>query len=67
VGAEGDGAGVEIRVFDGVDSEVDRSEAAHAASVRPCASADSAKTVRIEARASAGHMDAVLGQRLTGK
>jgi hypothetical protein len=64
---EGNGAGVEIRAFEGADSEVDRAEAAYAASVRPCAAADSAKSVRLEARASAGHIDAVLGERVTGK
>jgi hypothetical protein len=67
VGVEGNGAGVEIRAFEGADSEVDRAEAAYAASVRPCAAADSARSVRLEARASAGHMDAVLGERVIGK
>jgi len=67
LGVEGPGAGVEIRAFDGADSEVDRCEAAHAASARACAASDSAKSVRFEARASAGRVDAILGERLTGK
>jgi hypothetical protein len=67
LGVEGAGAGVEIRVFDGGDAELDRSEAAHAAGVRVCAAADSPKSVRFEARASAGRLDAVLGERVTGK
>jgi hypothetical protein len=64
IGAQGEGSGVELRVFDAADgSEVDRSESAHAASVRACAPADAARGVRFEARASAGHMDAVIGER----
>jgi hypothetical protein len=67
IGVEGSGAGVEIRAFEGGDLEVDRSEAAYAAGVRPCASPDTSKIVRLEARASAGRMDAVLGVRVTGR
>jgi len=67
VGAQGDGLGVELRALDGADGEeVDRSESAHAASVRVCA-ADSPRTVRFEARAAAGRMSAVIGERWTGK
>jgi hypothetical protein len=62
VGVQGDGAGVEARVFEGTD-EIDRSEAAHAASVRACAPPEAARSVRFEVRASAGHVDAVLGER----
>jgi hypothetical protein len=62
VGAQGSGAGVELRIFEGSD-EIDRSEAAHAASVTACATADGPRAVRFEVRASAGHMDAVLGER----
>jgi hypothetical protein len=64
VGAQGDGAGVEARVFDAEDGEIDRSEDAHAASVRACAGPDGARTVKIEVRASAGRLDAVLGERV---
>ncbi len=67
VGVEGSGAGVELRVFEGVDAEIDRSEAVYAVAVRACASADAPKRVRFEAHASAGRVDAILGERLTGK
>jgi hypothetical protein len=66
VGVQGDGAGVEARVFEGSD-EIDRSEAAHAASVRACATAEAPRTVRFEVRASAGHVDAVLGERASNR
>ncbi len=66
IGAQGDGAGIEVRVFEGTD-EIDRSEAAHAASVKACASTDAARGVRFEARASAGHVDAVLGERTSNR
>ena len=66
VGAQGEGSGVELRAFDAADgSEVERSESAHAASVHVCSPADAARGVRFEARASAGHMDAVIGERTT--
>ena len=64
VGGQGDGAGIEVRVFEGTD-EIDRSEAAHAASVKVCSTAETARAVRIEVRASAGHLDAVLGERMS--
>ena len=64
VGAQGDGAGIEARVFEGGD-EIDRSEAAHAVSVKACATPEAARAIRIEVRASAGHMDAVLGERIS--
>jgi hypothetical protein len=64
IGAQGEGAGVEVRVFDVDGSEIDRSESAHAAGVRACAGPEAARTVKIEVRASAGRMDAVLGERL---
>jgi hypothetical protein len=64
IGAEGSGAGIELRAFDPAEgSEVDRSEASHAASVRACAPAGAARDVRFEARATAGRMDAVIGER----
>jgi hypothetical protein len=68
IGTQGEGLGVELRAIDGADGEeIDRSEAAHAASVRACATADAARTVRFEARASAGHLEAVIGERTTAK
>jgi hypothetical protein len=66
VGAEGPGAGVEIRVFDGTGTEIDRSESAHAASVRACATPDASRSVRIDLRASAGRMVALLSVGSTG-
>ncbi len=54
VGVEGSGAGVELRAFDGPETEVDRSEAAYAAGVRACAPANSARSVRLEARSLGG-------------
>jgi hypothetical protein len=63
IGAQGDGAGIELRAIDpGDGSDLDRSDAAHAATVRVCAAANTARDVRFEARASAGHMDAILGE-----
>jgi hypothetical protein len=65
LGAQGEGMGIELRAFDGVDgAEIDRCEAPHAASVRACAKPDSGRTVRFEARASAGRLEAVVGTDL---
>jgi hypothetical protein len=65
VGVQGDGAGVELRAFDPADgTDLDRSEAAHAATVRACASPTTAREVRFEARASAGRLDALVGERV---
>jgi len=60
-GVEGDGAGVDLRAIDGA-GEMDRQEGAEAAAVRACAPADRGDTVRIEMRASAGRLDAVVGE-----
>jgi hypothetical protein len=67
VGAQGDGAGIELRAFDESDTEIDRSEASHAASVRACAPSDLARGVRFEVRSSAGRVTAVLGERTSAK
>jgi hypothetical protein len=64
LGAEGEGAGIEARVFDAEEGEIDRSEDAHAVSVRACAGGDAPRTVKLEVSASAGRLDAVLGERL---
>lgn len=67
VGAQGDGAGVELRAFDASDgAEIDRSEAAAAAGVRACASPEAPRAVRFEVRASAGKLDAIIGERTSG-
>ncbi|HXN32679.1 MAG TPA: hypothetical protein VN894_12490 [Polyangiaceae bacterium] len=66
VGAEGEGAGIELRALDPADgTDFDRSEAVHAASVRACAPAGIAREARFEVRASAGHVDAIVGERTT--
>jgi hypothetical protein len=62
VGAQGEGMGIEVRIFEGSE-ELDRAEAAHAASVKACAPPDGPRAVRLEVRASAGHLDAILGER----
>ena len=65
VGVQGEGAGVELRVVEGVDTEIDRAEAAYAATVRACAAADQGpRAVRFEARASTGRLDGIAGERL---
>jgi hypothetical protein len=66
VGGQGEGAGIEARVFEGSD-EIDRSEAAHAVSVKACASSDGPRAVRFEVRLSSGHMEAVLGERTSAE
>jgi hypothetical protein len=64
IGAQGDGAGIELRALDPTDgTDLDRSESAHAASVRVCAPPSAAREARFEARASAGHLDAIVGER----
>jgi hypothetical protein len=66
IGAQGEGSGVDLRAFDGAEgAEIDRSEASLAASVRACASPDAPRSVRFEASASAGRVDAVIGERVS--
>ena len=68
VGVQGEGAGVELRAWDTKDStDVDRSESSHAASVRACALPEGPRSVRFELRASAGRVDAVIGEQTSGK
>lgn len=68
VGAQGEGAGLDLRAWDVKDTvDLDRSEAAHAASVRACASAEGARSVRFDLSASAGRVDAVIGEQSSGK
>jgi hypothetical protein len=63
IGAEGEGTGLELRLFDAVSGdELDRSHGQNAVAVRTCAGA-STRTVRIEARATAGKLDVVIGER----
>jgi hypothetical protein len=64
VGVQGEGAGIDLRASDPADAaDIDRAEAAHAASVRACAPADAARSVRFDVRASAGRVDAVVGEQ----
>ena len=66
IGAQGEGAGIELRAVDPVDgSDYDRSEAAYAATVRACAPPAIARQARFEVRASAGRMEAIVGERTT--
>jgi hypothetical protein len=64
-GAEGEGTGLELRMFDsGSSEEIDRSHGAHAAGVRGCAPASGPRTVRLELRATTGKLEVVVGERL---
>ena len=68
VGVQGEGAGVDLRASDPKDgADVDRSEAAHAASVRACAPADGSRSVRFDLSASAGRVDALVGEQTSGQ
>lgn len=63
-GVQGEGTGVEARVFDtGTSDEIDRSHGSNAVSIRACAPASAARGVRIELRATSGKLDAVVGER----
>lgn len=66
-GVAGDGTGLELRLFDAVSGEeLDRSHGQTAAGVKACAATAAARSVRVEARATAGRLDAVIGERVTG-
>ncbi len=62
-GVEGQGTGIDLAAFDETGAAVDRAEGARATGVRACAAPATGAVVRIEARASAGQLDAVLGER----
>jgi hypothetical protein len=65
VGGQGEGTGIELRAFEADGGgEIDRSEAAHAVGVRACAPADQVRNVRLEVQASAGRMEAIIGERV---
>jgi hypothetical protein len=65
VGVQGDGTGVDLRVFDvGTGDEIDRSHAATGARVQACAAGNAARGVRIELRATSGKLDAIVGERM---
>ena len=64
VGVQGDGTGLELRMFDAVTGEeLDRSHGQFSGMVRACAGS-APRSVRIEARATAGKLDAVVGERI---
>lgn len=64
-GVEGEGTGLELRIFDATSGdELDRSHGQFSAGVRACA-AGSPRSVHIEARATAGKLDAVFGERVS--
>jgi hypothetical protein len=68
IGAQGEGAGIDLRVVDSADgTDLDRSEAAHAVTVRACAPSVAARDVRFEARASAGRLETIVGERTLGE
>jgi hypothetical protein len=66
-GVEGDGTGLELRMFDAVSGdELDRSHGQVSAKVQACAGSGPA-SVRVEARATAGKLDAIIGERVVEK
>lgn len=68
VGVQGEGGGVDLRASNPADgTDIDRSQAAHAASVRACAPLDAPRAVKFDLRASAGRVDAVVGVESSAK
>ena len=66
IGVEGEGTGLELRMFDAVSGdELDRSHGQISAGVRACAGS-AARSVRVESRATAGKLSAVIGERIVG-
>jgi hypothetical protein len=66
VGAEGEGTGLEGRILERASGdEIDRSHASHAISLGACATPGAPRVVRVELRASAGKLDAVVGERVS--
>lgn len=62
-GVEGEGTGIETRIFDATTGEeLDRSHGQNAAGLGACA-AGATRSVRVEAHATAGKLDAVIGER----
>jgi hypothetical protein len=66
-GAQGDGAGLDLRASTPDSTDVDRCQAAHAVSVRACAVGDESRSVRFDLRASAGRLDVVVGELTSGR
>jgi hypothetical protein len=63
VGAEGEGTGIELRLLDSTNLDLDRSHGEHAAAVRTCAPSGVARPVRVELRTTSGKLSAVIGVR----
>jgi hypothetical protein len=67
-GVQGEGSGVDLRASSPADgADIDRSQAAHAASVRACAPSEGSRPVKFDLRASAGKVDAVVGEQTSGR
>jgi hypothetical protein len=67
VGAQGEGTGLDLRVFDAASGdEIDRSHGANAVTNRACAAANAARPVRLELRTTSGKLDAVIAERVGG-
>jgi hypothetical protein len=67
IAVQGEGAGVDLQAVDSGDETVlDQAESAEAASVRACARGDGPRRVRFEVRASAGRLDALVGETSGG-
>jgi hypothetical protein len=63
IGVEGEGTGIEARLFDAVTGEeIDRAHGQNAVALHSCAES-ATRTLRIEARATAGKLDAIVGER----
>lgn len=64
IGVEGEGTGLEARIYDTTNNEeLDRSHGQNAVTLRACAGPQT-RSLRLEARATAGKLEAVIGERL---
>ncbi|WP_394827529.1 hypothetical protein [Pendulispora albinea] len=65
VGIDGEGSGVELRLFDAATSEeLDRAAGEKGVSARACAPPSSPRSLRIEMRGTAGKPEAIVGERI---
>jgi hypothetical protein len=65
VGTEGEGTGIEARVFDAAtQDELDRGHAARTALLRACAAAGTPRQVRLEVRVTSGKLQVLAASRL---
>lgn len=63
IGVEGAGTGFEMRLFESAtDEELDRAHGVESEAVRACAKSEP-RTLKLEATATSGKLDAVLGER----